>query len=136
LDTNQEISVETSNVRAVLFAKDLKGVATFYHEALGMRVTSSDEYHSVLDCHGFELVVHQIPKQIADNITIDRPPKRRISGTIRLDYPVKSIGESRKAARSLGGDIDDAPPAWADRDANFYFGFDPEGNQFGVSQRA
>jgi predicted enzyme related to lactoylglutathione lyase len=117
----------------VLFAKDLKGVAAFYHKALGMKVALSDEYHSVLDCRGFELIVHQIPKHIADSITIDRPPTRRVSGTIRLDYPVKNIEESRKTARSLGGGIDDAPPPWADRNASFYFGFDPEGNQFGVS---
>jgi predicted enzyme related to lactoylglutathione lyase len=128
--------VETSNVSAVLFAKNLKSVAAFYQEALGMKVTSSDEYHSVLDCRGFKLVVHQIPKEIANNITIDRPPKRRISGAIRLDYPVKNIEDSRKAARSFGGDIDDAPPPWANGNANFYFGYDPEGNQFGVSQRA
>lgn len=131
----QEVLVETSKVRAVLFAKDLQSVATFYQKALGMTVTSSDEHHSVLDCRGFELVVHRIPKHVADSITIDRPPKRRVSGAIRLDYPLKNIEESRKAARSLGGDIDDAPPAWAERNASFYFGYDPEGNQFGVSQR-
>ena len=125
----------TSNVGAVVFAKDLKRVAAFYQKALGMTVTSCDEYHSVLDCYGFELVVHQIPKDIANNITVDRPPKRRVSAAIRLDYPVTNIQDSRKAARSLGGDIDDAPPPWANGNANFYFGYDPEGNQFGVSQR-
>jgi hypothetical protein len=52
---------------------------------------------------------------------------------MRLDYPVTSIESSRRLARSLGGDIDDAPPAWAERSANFFFGHDPEGNQFGVS---
>jgi predicted enzyme related to lactoylglutathione lyase len=86
-----------------------------------------------LICFGFELIVHQIPKHIADGITIKQPPDRRIGGAIRLDYPVQNIGESREAARSFGGDIDDAPPEWADRNANFFFGYDPEGNQFGVS---
>ena len=63
------------------------------------------------------------------------PPKRRVSGAIRLDYPVANIEKSRTAARSLGGDIDVAPPEWADRTANFFFGYDPEGNQFGVRQQ-
>jgi hypothetical protein len=26
------------------------------------------------------------------------------------------------------------PPEWAERDANFFFGYDPEGNQFGVRE--
>ena len=109
-------------------------MAAFYSTALGMSVVASDEYHCRLTCHGFELVVHQIPKHIADGIVIERPPKRRESGAIRLDYPVQNIEESRRRAHSLGGGIDDAPPQWAERSANFYFGYDPEGNQFGVSQ--
>jgi predicted enzyme related to lactoylglutathione lyase len=96
----------------------------------------SDENHSVLSCRGFELIVHQIPKQVADGITIKQPPERRVWGAIRLDYPVKNIEQSRRMARSSGGDIDDAPPDWADRNANFFFGYDPEGNQFGVRQHA
>ena len=43
------------------------------------------------------------------------------------------IAESRRKARSLGGDIDEAAPPWADADAKFFFGYDPEGNQFGVN---
>jgi predicted enzyme related to lactoylglutathione lyase len=126
--------VSSPNVSAVLFAKDLRVVAAFYSKALDMGIVASDEYHCRLTCHGFELVVHQIPKHIADGIVIERPPKRRESGAIRLDYPVESIDESRRRAQSLGGAIDAAPPPWADGSANFYFGHDPEGNQFGVRQ--
>ena len=118
----------------MLFVKDLRTVASLIDTALEMKVVASDEHHWRLECHGFELVVHQIPQHIAAGITIDHPPKRRVSGAIRLDYPVASIEKSRTAARELGGDIDVAPPAWADH-ANFYFGYDPEGNQFGVRQR-
>ena len=126
--------MSSTSVSAVLFVKDLRTVATFYATALGMKVVASDEHHSRLDCHGFELVVHQIPQHIAAGITIDRPPERRVSGVIRLDYPVADIEKSRTAARKLGGDIDVAPPGWADANAKFFFGYDPEGNQFGVRQ--
>lgn len=119
----------------MLFVKDLPTVASFYATALGMKVVASDEHHSRLECHGFELVIHQIPQHIAAGITIERPPKRRVSGEIRLDFPVASIEKSRTSARELGGDIDVAPPAWADRDTNFFFGYDPEGNQFGVRRQ-
>jgi catechol 2,3-dioxygenase-like lactoylglutathione lyase family enzyme len=125
--------MSTDKVRAILFVKDLQKLTSFYVGALGMRRTSGDTDHSVLACNGFELIVHQIPKAIADEIVIEQPPERRIWGAIRLDYPVSNIRLSRKQAQSLGGGIDDAPPDWADRDSNFFFGYDPEGNQFGVN---
>lgn len=37
-----------SQVRAVLFAKDCAKVARFYSATLGMKVSSSDDQHSVL----------------------------------------------------------------------------------------
>jgi predicted enzyme related to lactoylglutathione lyase len=49
-----------------------------------------------------------------------------------LDFPVQSIDDSRRKALSLGGDIDDVPPNWAVGRTDFFFGYDPEGNQFGV----
>ena len=110
-------------------------IAAFYVGALALTRLSGDKDHAVLECDGFELIVHQLPKQIADTIVIAQPPVRRVWGAIRLDFPVASIADSRKVARSLGGEIDDAPPLWADRDVNLFFGHDPEGNQFGVSQR-
>jgi predicted enzyme related to lactoylglutathione lyase len=125
-----------NRVSAVLFVKDLRKVAAFYSTALEMRAVSSDKHHWLLICAGFELVVHQIPKHIADTIALERPPTPRVSGAIRLDYPVRSIAESRRAARALGGKIDDKPPEWADPDAKFFLGYDPEGNQFGVREHA
>jgi predicted enzyme related to lactoylglutathione lyase len=126
--------VSTANVSAVLFVKDLPSVAAFYAQALGMNVLASDEHHSRLECRGFELVVHQIPPHIAAGIVIERPPQRRTAGAIRLDFPLRSVAESRRKARELGGDIDDTPPEWADSSAKVFFGQDPEGNQFGVTE--
>jgi predicted enzyme related to lactoylglutathione lyase len=123
------------SVGAVLFAKDLQRVASFYVGALGMTASVSDAEHWRLHSHGFELIVHQIPKPIAEGVVIEQPPKRRVWGTIRLDYPVANLAESRKKARSLGGSIDDAPP-WRDAAPTFFLGYDPEGNVFGVSEQA
>jgi hypothetical protein len=127
--------METSSARAVLFVKDLERVAAFYVGALAMTRAPGDEYHAILDCDGFELIIHRIPQQIAETIVITQPPVRRVLSAIRLDFPVSSIDVSRRLARSLGGDVDDRPPPWADPDANLFFGYDPEGNQFGISQR-
>ena len=128
--------MSSAKVSAVLFAKDLPTVAAFYSTAIGLKVLVSDEYHTRLECCGFELIVHQIPRHMADGIAIDRPPQRRTSSAIRLDYPVRNIAESRRHARLLGGDIDESPPPWADQAARFYCGYDPEGNQFGVAEPA
>jgi len=129
------MSMQVSSARAVLFVKDLAKVSAFYIGAVGMTRASGDEDHAVLDCGGFEFVVHRIPKQIADTIVITQPPVRRVWAATRLDFPVTSIRDARSLARSLGGDVDDVPPPWADRAAKFFFGYDPEGNQFGLSER-
>ena len=128
--------MEISSVRAVLFARRLLKVARFYSQALGMKRVSGDDDHVVLGCRGFELIIHQIPKHVLQTMPVERRPKRRVSGAIRLDYPVRNLKQSRQKAKALGGGIDAAPPEWADAGTNFFFGWDPEGNQFGVSQKA
>ena len=126
--------IQATNIRAVLFAKDLDGVARFYSEVLGMKRSNQDKDHAVLQAAGFELVVHQIPGHIASGIEISCPPRRREGVAIRMDYPVESIETSRRLAKSFGGHIDIDPPPWTDQGAHFYLGHDPEGNIFGVSE--
>lgn len=126
--------METASVSAVLFATDLKKVAAFYARALGMSVTRSDDQHVILNCRGFNLIVHQIPPHLGDGIAIQQPPRRRSEGALRLNFPVQSIAETRRLARSLGGELDDTPPAWAGPGANVFLGHDPEGNVFKVAE--
>jgi len=127
--------VEVASIRAVLFAKDLSRLANFRSEVTGMSCRSDDETHTRLERSGFELILHQIPMQIADTIEIERRPVRRVGGSVRLDYPVENIETGREVAKSLGGGIDEDSPSWAEEDTNFYLGYDPEGNVFGVSQQ-
>jgi predicted enzyme related to lactoylglutathione lyase len=127
--------MKTAKVSAVLFVKDLRRVAAFYSGALDMTCTASDEHHSALDCRGFTLIVQQIPKHIAAEIKIEQPPERRVWGAVRLDFPVRDLARSRQLAQSLGGGIDVDMPEWADANTNLYLGYDPEGNQIGVSQQ-
>jgi predicted enzyme related to lactoylglutathione lyase len=127
--------MEAASVSATLFVKDLKRVSAFYAQALGMSRTHSDEHHHILDCRGFNLIVHQIPPHLLDCVELEQPPHRRADGSVRLNFPVTSISEARRLARSLGGDVDDSPPAWADPNANTFLGHDPEGNVFKLSER-
>ncbi|HEY7641120.1 MAG TPA: VOC family protein [Steroidobacteraceae bacterium] len=119
-------------VSAVLFAKDLRRVATFYVRVFAVQVLQEDAHHAELDCSGFRLVVHQIPEQFARNVVVTTPPHRREHGAIRLNFPVRDVPGSRALARSLGGEIDDQPPPWAGGDTSFHLGHDPEGNVFGA----
>lgn len=123
------------SVSATLFARDHAKVAKFYCEALGLVRTGGDDDHSVLNCSGFDLVVHQIPRQYLDEGDREETPVRRGDGPVRLDFPVDSIDTARSVAAALGGCVDDSPPAWAPRDASFCLGHDPEGNVFKLSER-
>lgn len=119
-------------VSAVLFAKDHRRVSSFYVQVCSARVTREDAEHADLDCGGFRLVVQRIPDAIAKAVVVSDPPRRRESGAVRLDFTIRDIAKSRSDARSLGGEIDDQPPPWA-AGVDFYLGFDPEGNVFGIT---
>lgn len=133
---SSDLEIIMHSVSAVLFAEDHENVARFYREALGLVLTTGDADHSILSCGGFELVVHQVPRHQPTRSGGNEGPARRAEGRIRLDFPVDSIAAARTKAAELGGTVDDAPPPWAPRDANFYLGHDPEGNVFKLSERA
>ena len=96
-----KVDLESANVSAVLFVKDLKRAENFYCGALSMSCSDRDERHSILNYRGFNLIVHQIPKHIANDITIYSPPARRVEGAIRLNFPVQSIAHARHRSREL-----------------------------------
>ncbi|MBX3303334.1 MAG: hypothetical protein KF693_14055 [Nitrospira sp.] len=124
-----------SEVSAVLFARDHAKVARFYREAIGLVYIAGDDDHSVLNCSGFELIIHQIPKHVLGECNPDSAPTRREHGRIRLNLPVDNMDVARSIAAQLGGQVDDAPPGWAPKNANFYLGYDSEGNVFKLSER-
>jgi hypothetical protein len=123
-----------AQIRVVLFAKDLDRVAGFYTGALGFVHMSGDGEHAVLRRDGFVLVVHRVPPSVAASIEIASPPARRTSSALRLDYTIASVADARRLARSLGGEVDDAPAPWAGGDTRFFLGHDPEGNPFGLRE--
>jgi len=119
-------------VSAVLFAKDHAKVASFYRDAFDARTVSGNGDHTVLELDGFQLMIHQIPRHLARDIALPNPVLRREQASLRLDFPTRNLERSRTVAKLLFGTIDDAPPPWAERDAKFHLGHDPEGNVFGV----
>ena len=122
----------SSAVNAVMFVRDLAIVSTFYRQVLGVAVLRGDEYHAVLDCSGFELMIHQIPPHLMPVVAPGEPVQRRERGAVRLDFAVQDLTHARSEARRLGGQIDERPPPWAPAGMNFFLAQDPEGNVFGV----
>lgn len=90
---------------AVIFAKDVARVARFYSEVAGMDDVHDEGDHVVLDSGQFQLVIHDIPKEIADSIEITEPPRIRDASPIKICMPVHSIGEARTRAAELGGKV-------------------------------
>lgn len=124
------------SVSAVLFAKSMQRVAPFYRDVLEASTLDRSDVHESLECHGFHLLIQQIPGEFAGSIEISHPPQRREQTAVRLDFPVADIRKARECARRHGGNIDDNPPPWAGASLLIYLGYDPEGNVIGLTPQA
>ena len=113
---------------AVIFAKDLRRLATFYEELLSLTAVHAESDHVVLASAGCELVIHAIPKWIADTIEIAVPPERRSETPIKLYFLVDSIAAARARAPALGGALNPPEAEWQARGFRACDALDPEGN--------
>ena len=121
---------------AVVFAKDVAGMARFYGHVAGMEEVYGDKDHVVLDGGHFQLVIHGIPAHIAASIEITRPPQIRDAMPIKICLPVHGIDEARTRAAQLGGHIGARAKEWQARGFTACDGHDPEGNVFQVRESA
>jgi predicted enzyme related to lactoylglutathione lyase len=113
---------------AVLYAKDMNRVATFYAAVLGLQPADRDEQHVVLESGGFQLVVLRISREIAATIEIAEPPVRRSEAAVKLVFFVSSISSVRASAASYGGALNPADKEWSFNGFTVCDGVDPEGN--------
>ncbi|HEX4825799.1 MAG TPA: VOC family protein [Candidatus Polarisedimenticolaceae bacterium] len=118
-----------SRAGAVLYAKDVDRVASFYAGVAGLSLRA-EAGHAELHAPGFRLVVVKIPDAIARTISIASPPAPRESTPIKLVFPVASLDEARAAASRLGGAMNAAEKEWRDEGCRVCDGHDPEGNLF------
>ena len=113
---------------AVVFAKDPARVARFYEVIAGLSVVQTENGHIILESEDIQLVIHAIPKRVADTITIASPPKLREERAIKLFFPVASLAEARDKAPSLGGGLSAKEKEFEARGFRACDGYDPEGN--------
>jgi hypothetical protein len=103
----------------VVFAKNKKRVSAFYQQTLGLTLDESDTSHDLLRGHGYEVVVHTIPRKYAAGITIEKPPKPRDETPFKPTFVVKKPSGCTSRSRSnrrppQAGRRGLAPP-WAHR---------------------
>lgn len=99
-----------------------------------MPVVHAGQDHIVLESQQCELVVHAIPKQLADSIEIASPPERRTENAIKLFFPVASIADARARALAFGGELNPKEREWEARWFRACDGHDPEGNVLQVRE--
>ena len=121
----------------VIFAKNKKRVSAFYRATLGLAALEEASSHDVLLGDGIELVIHAIPRRIAAQITISKPPRVREDTPLKPAFVVEDLEAVRAAAHTTGGHLKPIEAAWQIRGATVLDGHDPEGNvvQFKQLQR-
>lgn len=112
----------------VVFAKNVRRVSAFYRGTLGLAVEESDSSHDLLRGHGYEVVVHAIPRKLAAGIAIDKPPQPRQETPFKPTFVVDSLAAVREAAEATGGCLKPEAGAWRFRGHVVLDGWDPEGN--------
>ncbi len=119
----------------VVFAKNKKRVSAFYQQALGLQVIEEQSSHDLLCGDGIEIVIHAIPKKIAAEIQIAKPPVARQDTPLKPTFYVPDLEAVRAPAEATGGFLKPAEGAWSIRGATVLDGWDPEGNVVQFKQR-
>ena len=115
---------------AVLYAKDLGVVATFYLKVLDAVPLHAEPTHVVLGIGGGRLWVHVIPAAHASSIQIAHPPELREEAAIKLSFPVASLSGVRGIVTAHGGGVAAPERAWEHQGTWHLDAWDPEGNVF------
>jgi catechol 2,3-dioxygenase-like lactoylglutathione lyase family enzyme len=117
-----------SRTGAVLFARNLDRVATFYSVMLGLSEASRADDHILLESPGFQLVVHRIVGGglLAGELT--GPAARRATAAFKPVFFVPSISRLRGIVETHGGILEPAEQEWSFDGVTVCDGVDPEGN--------
>jgi hypothetical protein len=112
----------------VVFAKNKKRVSAFYQQTLDLDLAETATSHDLLRVHGYEVVVHTIPRKYAASMTITKPPVPRQDSPFKPTFVVVSLKAVRSAAQATGGYLKPDSGAWHFRGHVVIDGWDPEGN--------
>ena len=116
------------NAGAIVYAKDIHGLARFYAAVADLEVMHEVADHIVLESETVELVIVAIPAATAARIVITTPPQRRENTAFKLVFAVPSLADARTAARDNGGELNPPETEWKFQGLRVCDGCDPEGN--------
>jgi catechol 2,3-dioxygenase-like lactoylglutathione lyase family enzyme len=112
----------------VIYVRELARSAHFYREVLGLVVVEDADTWQVLTGPGLELVIHQVPPEIAVDIHIERPPALREDTPLKPVFTVEDLAILRAAILATGGGLEEEDAVWTWRGYHIIDGWDPEGN--------
>jgi catechol 2,3-dioxygenase-like lactoylglutathione lyase family enzyme len=127
LVSEERVSYE-SRTGAVLFARGLDRVATFYSRVLGLSEAGRDDDHVVLESRGFQLVVHRAPAYLAAAVPAAEPGTRRDKAAFKPVFFVHSLGSVRVTVNAHGGTMEPLDKEWSFNGVAVCDALDPEGN--------
>ena len=78
-------------------------LADFYKNVANLKGCDGDDTFVWLESGAFHLVVHQIPKRIAETITISVPPIRREDAAIKPVFFIDDHDTARELAAECDG---------------------------------
>lgn len=91
-------------------------------------ISESAKSHELLQGPGIEVVIHAIPKAVANKLKIQAPPEQRDYAAIKPAFFVDDLHATRLAVESNGGVLKPIKSAWKIRGAMVLDGCDCEGN--------
>jgi predicted enzyme related to lactoylglutathione lyase len=124
----------STHATALIYAKDLQRMSTFYRRLLDMRLVHADPDHHVTESGQLQLIVHAIPAHIAATSDIASPPELREEQAIKLLFTIASLAAAEAVAPALGGAL--IGKTCSVSGFNVRDGHDPEGNIFELRAHA
>lgn len=131
---SEDFAIPPCMAGAVLFARDMDRLASFYAGALDFTEAARGDDHVVLRRDGFELTVHAIPPAFAGRGGQSSPSNRRVAAAIKPVFVVAELAALRMRIADLGGGLDSPEREWSGQGARIVDGGDPEGNVFQLRQ--
>ena len=116
---------------AFIYAKNLQALADFYVQFLGLEIQHTHHELIILRADGLQLVIHQMPTEIAEETILTSPPEERDSA-ILLFFTIDDLEQAPVRAQALGGVV--FPEIWQGPGFQVCNACDPEGNVFQIRQ--
>ncbi|MEP6781529.1 MAG: hypothetical protein ABJC26_16645 [Gemmatimonadaceae bacterium] len=122
---------------AVLYAKNVTGLKHFYQSLLALNDESIHVAtdHVAINTPTFQLVLVEVPADVAAYIVIENPPRTRSEVPVKLVFDVPSIADARVVSAHNGGEVLPEAREWNFDAFRVCDGRDPEGNVIQLRQQ-